>query len=123
MSFSNYTEGKVLDHVLGTTSWTMPTGVYAQLHTGAPGEDGTSNVSAETTRQAATFNAASGGSATLSNTPTWSTWSAGTETISHVTLWDASTSGNCLDWGALSASKQVQDGDDFELTGYTVSLD
>ena len=33
---SNYAEQKVLDHLLGTAAFTMPTGVYVGLHTGDP---------------------------------------------------------------------------------------
>lgn len=119
MSFSDYAENKILDHMLATASWTAPSGVYVQLHTGDPGEAGTSNASAETTRKAASFDAASGGSASLSSTLTWASWSAGAETISHISLWDAASSGNCLGSGALSASKAVADSDDFQITTAT----
>ena len=43
MSISNYAELKILDHTTGTASWTAPSGVYLKLHTGDPGEAGTSN--------------------------------------------------------------------------------
>lgn len=120
MSYSNYAENKILDHMLGTASWTAPTNVYIKLHTGDPGEDGTLNASAETTRKVATFAAASGGSAALSAAVEWATWSAGSETISHVSLWDDLTAGNCLGSGALSASKSLVNGDDLRLTTSTV---
>lgn len=122
MSLSDYAENKVVDHSLGTSAWTMPTGVYVKLHTGDPGEAGTANASAETTRVEITFGAASGGTATSSNTPTWSTWSAGSETLTHISLWDASTAGNCLYTAALTASKAVANGDDFELSSSTVTV-
>jgi hypothetical protein len=48
MSISNYAENKFLD-TLRNQSFAVTT-VYAQLHTGDPGEDGTANVASETTR-------------------------------------------------------------------------
>lgn len=120
MSYSNYAENKILDHMLGTASWTAPTNVYFKLHTGDPGEDGTANASAETTRKVATFSVASGGSAALSAAVEWASWTAGTETITHVSLWDDLTAGNCLGSGALAASKLVANGDNFRLTTSTV---
>lgn len=120
MSFSNYAENELLDHLLGTGAFTMPTATYIKLHTGDPGEDGTANASAETTRNDVNWAAASGGSASLSANSTWSGWTAGTETISHISIWDASTAGNCLASGALSVSRTVNNGDDFRLTTATV---
>jgi hypothetical protein len=38
-------------------------------------------------------------------------------------MWDASTGGNCLWTGALSASASVTAGDTFEITSLTLSLD
>ena len=122
MSFSNYLENKILDHVFRNTSYTPPTTVYIKLHTGDPGEDGTSNAATETTRKSASWSAASSGSVALSGTISW-TSVAGTETISHISAWDASTSGNCLGSGALTASKAVTAGDTLELTALTISVD
>lgn len=118
---SNYLENEVLDHILATAAFSAPSNVYVQLHTGDPGEDCTSNVATETTRQEATFSAASGGSAALASTVSW-TDVAATETYSHFSLWDASTSGNPILYGALSSSVSVTDGDNFDLTALTVSL-
>lgn len=118
-AMSDYLENELLDHALGTSAMTMPSGTYIQLHTGAPGEAGTSNVSAETTRNDVNWDAASGGTAALASASTWADWDAGSETISHVSIWDAASSGNCLFVGALSASKAVVDTDDFTLTTAT----
>lgn len=122
MSLSNYAENKLLDHVTGKASFTAPTTVYAQLHTGAPGEDCTSNVAANNTRKSIAWNAASGGSISASATLSWTSVST-TETYSHFSLWDASTSGNPLWYGALSSSAAVTAGDTFEITSLTLSLD
>lgn len=122
MSISNYAELKILDHTTGTTSWTMPSGVYIKLHTGDPGEAGTSNAATETTRKVVTFSAAASGSISSAATVEWTNVST-TETYSHWSLWDASTSGNCLWSGALSSSAAVTAGDTFQITSLTLSLD
>ena len=122
MSISNYAENKILDHVTGEAAWTMPTTVYVKLHTGDPGEDATSNAATETTRKAASWSAASSGSIATDATIEWTNVST-TETYSHWSLWDASTAGNALWTGALSASAAVTAGDTFQITSLTLSLD
>jgi len=121
-AMSDYLENELLDHALGTGSFTAPSGAYVQLHTGAPGEAGTSNVSGETDRKVSTWGAASGGVAALSSDLTWATWDQGSETISHISIWDASSAGNCLFVGALSASKAVENGDDLVLDQTTTTV-
>ena len=122
MSISNYTELKILDHTTGTASWTMPSGVYIKLHTGDPGEAGTSNAATETTRKVVTFSAAASGSISSAATVEWTNVST-TETYSHWSLWDNATTGNCLWAGALSSSAAVTAGDTFQITSLVLSLD
>jgi hypothetical protein len=122
MSISNYAELKILDHTTGKAAWTAPTTVYLKLHTGDPGEDGTANAAAETSRQSVSWDAAASGSIASDATVTWTNVST-TETYSHWSLWDASTSGNPLWSGELSASASVTAGDTFQITSLTLSLD
>ena len=122
MSISNYAELEILDHLTGTAAWTAPSGVYVKLHTGDPGEAGTSNAATETTRKVVTFSAASSGAITSSATVEWTNVST-TETYSHWSLWDASTAGNCLWTGALSSSAAVTAGDTFQITQLQLTLD
>ena len=122
MSISNYAENKILDHVTGEAAWTMPTTVYVKLHTGDPGEAATSNAATEATRKAASWSAAASGSIATDATLEWTNVST-TETYSHWSLWDASTAGNALWSGALSASAAVTAGDTFQITSLTLSLD
>jgi len=122
MSISNYAELKLLDHVTGTASFTAPSAFYLKLHTGDPGEAGTSNAATETTRQAASFGSASSGSITTSATVEWTNVST-TETYTHWSAWDASSAGNCLWYGALSASASVTAGDTFQITSLSLTLD
>jgi hypothetical protein len=122
MSISNYAELKILEHTTGKTAWTIPTDVYVKLHTGDPGEDGTSAAATEDTREEAAWATASDGSIATSATIEWTNVAA-TETYSHWSLWDASTAGNCLWTGALSSSAAVTAGDTFQITSLTLSLD
>lgn len=120
MSISNYAENKLLDTIGGVAfSVTTP---YLQLHTGDPGEDGTANAAGETTRQSASFNAASGGSMVTSANVTWTNVST-TETVTHWSAWDAASAGNCLWTGALTSSASLEAGDTFQITSLTLTLD
>ena len=95
-NLSNYAENAILD---GTA---MPATLYAQMHTGDPGEDGTSNVSTHTTRVSTTRTAASGGACTAAADVSFTNIQVtpASETITHVTLWSASSNGNC--WSSMS---------------------
>jgi hypothetical protein len=118
---TNYLENEILDHILGTGAFTMPTQVYIKLHIGDPGEDATGNPAGETTRQAADWSVASGGTAALSATVTWTSVS-NSETYSHFSAWDASTAGNPLFYGALDSGVAVTAGGTFNLTACPVTL-
>jgi hypothetical protein len=120
MSISNYAENKLLD-ALRAQSFSV-SNTYIKLHTGDPGEAGTSNAATETTRKAVTFNAAASGSLGASAMVEWTNVAA-TETYSHWSMWDNSTAGNCLWYGALSSSAAVTAGDTFQITALTLSLD
>lgn len=124
MSMSDYLENAIGNALRGGgngTSYTAPAAVYAKLHTGDPGEAGTSNAAGNTSRQAVEFGAASGGVISLSNTPSWTNVST-TETYSHISLWDNSTAGNCLGAGALTSSVAVTAGDTFTLSALTYTF-
>lgn len=122
MSISNYAELKILDHTTGRAAWTAPTTVYLKLHTDDPGEDGTSNPAAETSRQSVSWSAAASGQIGSSATVSWTNVST-TEIYSHWSLWDNASTGNCLWTGALSSSASVTAGDTFQITSITLSLD
>ena len=120
MSISNYAENALLDAVGGTAF--SVANAYLQLHTGDGGEDGTANVAGESTRQAVSFNSASGGSMSASAAVSWTNVST-SETLTHWTLWDASTAGNCIWTGAFNTSSTVAAGDTFTITTLTLTLD
>jgi hypothetical protein len=88
--------------------------IWVQLHIGTPGANGTSQPSAVTTRQQATFSAASAGAIALASSPT--AWNmTATETITDISVWTLSSAGLFL-WSApLTISKNVSSGDTLTL--------
>lgn len=94
---------------------------FVQLHTGDPGAAGTANVSVgSTTRNAATWNAASAGSMTISSLAAWT--NGGTsETITHISIWTASTAGTFKQSAALTASQAWVSTNTLTLTTLTLS--
>ena len=117
---SSYLANKLLDHATGKASFTMPSGVYAKMHTGNPGAAGTSSASAQATRLAATFASAASGSIAANNTPEFTL--TATETITHVSFWDASTGGNFLWSSQATASKAGGSGDIIRVSTNSLSL-
>ena len=113
MTISNYLEPKILDAIFNNTSLAVTT-PYVSLHTADPGETGASEASGGSyARQSASFGAASGGA--ISNDAAISFTGMPAATITHVGVWDASTAGNFLWGGALTASKTTNAGDTFTI--------
>lgn len=128
MSFSDYLEDALLDHVFTNTAYTSPTTVYVSLHTANPDEDASgAEVSTSGTgyaRQSATFSVTSG-TATTTAAIEYATATASYGTVTHVGVWDASTAGNMLAYAALTASKSITTGDVFRIPAgdLDISLD
>lgn len=95
------------------TPYDGPAAVYIQLHTAAPGAAGTTAVATNNTRKAITHAAASSGSIATNADVTWTSVPA-TETYTHFSLWDASTAGNFLGSGTVTANA-VTSGDTFVI--------
>lgn len=113
MSLSNFAENELLDALLGNGTYNS-TATHVSLHTADPGETGTSEVTGGSYgRQSAAFGAAAGG--TTSNTGTLSFTTMPAVTVTHVGIWDASTGGNFLIGGALTASRTLNGGDTFQI--------
>jgi len=114
MSFSNFLETELLDHVFTNSAYTAPSTLYLSLHTANPDEDGSgTEVSTSGTayaRQTVTFTV-SGNTATTDAAVEFPTATANFGTVSHVAVWDASTAGNMLAYAALTTSKTIETGD------------
>jgi hypothetical protein len=118
MSFSNYLETKVLDHVFGGTAYTAPGTLYLSLHTANPDEDGSgAEVSTSGTAYARQTVAFTTSGNTTSNTAAveYPTATANFGTVTHVGVYDASTAGNLLCYAALTSSKTIETGDVFRV--------
>jgi hypothetical protein len=130
-ALSSYAERKVLDHLFKNTSYTSPN-AYIGLFTTNPTDSasgsevasaysyariqidnkmgsattGTDN-STITNTSNITFAAANGGSFGL---------------VTHIGIFDNSTGGNLLAYGQLAASKQIDDGDTFQISTGNLSI-
>lgn len=102
---SSYLANKLLEATCKATAYSA-SAVYIQLHVGSPGANGTTNPATETTRKACTFATASAGVISSNADVTW-TNIAGSQTATFFTAWDASTAGNFLFSGTVTANAYV----------------
>ena len=116
MSFSDYLETKVLDHVFGGTAYTAPATLYVALFTAAPSDSGggTEVSGGAYARQTIAFTTSGD---TTSNTAAveFPTATANYGLVTHVGIYDASTAGNLMAWAALTSSKTIETGDVFRI--------
>lgn len=128
-AFSNYLEDAIIAWCFtGTTFPAALTTVYVSLHTADPAETGANEVTGGNYARIAVANAAwtkpgngiavNNADITFPSTGTV-TWSG---TVTHVGIWSASTAGNFLYGGALSASKVVASGDVFKFTANNLTI-
>jgi hypothetical protein len=128
MSFSDYLEDKVLEHVFGGTSYTAPSTLYVGLFTSTPTDStaGTEVSGGSYARQSVAF--------TVSGTsPTEAASSAAVEfptataswgTVTYAGIFDASSSGNMLAYAQLTdpadlstaLPKTISTGDVFRIS-------
>jgi hypothetical protein len=124
-ALSNYAEDELLDHMMGTGSWTSPTALWLQFHLGAPGEDGTGNVAAFTTRTDITsaFGTNATGRAIANDAQVQITGFTASETITHWSVHDANAAGNCLFIGDLTTQRDVGTGVTLTIAVGEIDLD
>lgn len=116
MSFSDYLETKVLDHVFAGTAYTAPTTLYVALFTAAPSDSGggTEVSGGGYARQTIAFTTS--GDTTSNNAAIeFPTATANYGTVTHVGVYDASSAGNLMAWAALTSSKTIETGDVFRI--------
>jgi len=133
-SFSDFTEQKLLDHLLGATSYTPPATLYFALFTSAPSDSGGgtevsggSYARVGVTNNTTNFPNASGTSPTSKangTAITFPTASANWGTVVAVGIFDASSGGNLIAWADLTANKTINNGDtgSFASSSLTFSL-
>lgn len=112
---TNYSEKYLLDLLFASN-------VYAELHTGDPGEDALDNKvstaeDASYTRKVLTIGPATQGTGKALNTTAFS-WTVGSSsgfTITHISLWDAITGGNAVFKGELLAPEVMAANDVYSI--------
>ena len=125
-ALSDHSEALLLDWLMTTGSATRPTAWYVALYTAAPSDSGggTEVSGSGYTRQSVTFDAATSPGGTTSNSGDVSFTAAGGNwgTITHIGIFDASSAGNLLWHGAMTASKVVNDGDTLQFSAGNIDL-
>jgi len=114
-NLSNYLEDKLIDHFLGTTTYTKPSAVYVALYTVAPGDAGvgTEVTGGSYARQTATFTASSGGA--TSNDANIDFTNMPAATVVAIGIHDNVSAGNLLLWGTLTTNKTTDAGDTLRI--------
>jgi hypothetical protein len=115
-AFSDYMEGKIVEHFLRNNAITPPATVYVGLFESDPGEasSGTETSYTGYARQASAWTAIDGSGQTKnSGTITFPANgnASASVTITHIVLFDAATLGNRLLYTAMSSSKTLSPGD------------
>ena len=125
-ALSDHAEALLLDWLMTNGTATRPTAWYVALFTAAPSDSGggTEVSTGGYSRQSVTFDAASSPGGTTSNSAAVTFTASGADygTVTHIGIFDASTSGNLLWHGALTASKTVADGDTLEFSAGNIDL-
>ena len=124
MSFSNYLEAAILDHIFDEASFTAPTW-YVALFVGDPGEAGaggtevSGNNYARTALGATTRTVSSVvNDASVEFPEASGSWG----TISHIALFDADSGGNFLGSVAVDSALAVGDGDTARFAAGTLEF-
>ena len=130
-SLSDYLEVELRKHIFRTGSFTKPTVLAVALFTGAPSDSGGgtevtggSYARVDVPPLDANWVGSSSTSGVTSNVNaiTFTTATADWGTITHVGIFDATSSGNLLFHGALTASKTVTNGDTFSFAANALQV-
>jgi hypothetical protein len=117
MSFTNFLETEILDHVFAGAAYTAPSTKYLALFTAiADGEAGsvTELSGSAYARQSVAFTTS--GNTTSNNAAVeFPTATGSWGTVTHVGVYDASSSGNLMAYATLSSSKAIATGDVFRV--------
>lgn len=126
-SFANYLELKLLDHIVGKTSYSIPT-VHIGLSTADPTDDASglaepsSGSYARVSTAGGDWNAAASGAIDNANEITFPEATGSWGTITHFALFDAASAGNMIAHGALASSKAISSGDTASFAAGTLDI-
>jgi hypothetical protein len=118
-SFSDYAEGKILDHVFKTGAYTPATNLYIALAKSTIADDDTGSTiptevsgGAYARKKCNTWDAASGAGATEnSQAVTYVEATANWGTVTDFAIVDHSSTGNLIAYGKLTIAKKITTGD------------
>jgi hypothetical protein len=127
MSFSDYLENAVLDHVFKGGALGQPANLYVSLHSGDPGETGINELAGGgyARKNHNTWNAAAAGIKTNNGVITFVTATGDWLNATHFGIWDDPGAGNFLGGGSITVPKVVFNGDtaQFATTVLHITLD
>ncbi len=111
MSYSDYLEDAIQDHIHGGSAFTAPSGQYMALYSVAPTDagGGTELTGNGYARQSITFGASSGGVASNTNTVTFTASGGDWSAAIAGAVFDAVSGGNMLEHNSIT-SVTVTDG-------------
>ncbi len=142
-ALSDFLENKLIDHLFRGQAYTPPATLHFALYTAAPSDSGGGTevsggsyaraaVTASLTNFAGTqssgstaASSGSGGASSNNNSITFPAPSANWGTVTHFGVFDASTGGNLLIHGVLTASKTINSGDSapvFPAAAFSLTL-
>lgn len=108
----------VLKAIYQQTNFVAPTALWAKLHIGDPGADGTANPALNTTRVnvTAAFGTLAAGATSITNDALMGPWDnvPDAEDYTHISLWDDPDAGNFQLSGEITANA-VAVGDSFDI--------
>src|SRR5262245_55424068 len=122
VAMTTFLANELLDHLLSLATYTGPATTYIALYTATPSDagggtevTGGSYARVAYTNSVANWPAASGGTKSNANLINFGSATANWGTITAVAILDASSVGNMLLYGLLTASKTVNNGDGFQF--------
>lgn len=123
-AMSNYLENALINATLRNTSYTSPAAVYVALFTSDPTDagSGTEVSGGSYARQEASFGSPSNGASTTTADIQFPQATGNWGTVSYFGIYDASSSGNLLYHGALTASKTIETGDVFKIAAGSLTV-
>jgi len=123
---SDYLEQKIINHVLRNTAYTTPgTSIYVALFTSDPTDAGTGTEVSGTSYarvQVTAWDSPASRATANTNTITFAQAGSNWGTVTHVGILDASSAGNLLFHGALTASKTVDSGVTFSIAAGALDI-
>ena len=129
MSFSDYLENSLMDHLFRKAIFTAPANLYVALFTSDPGETGASGEVtgtnyARVSTTGSDWSTSSGGQIDNDSLIEFNIATGSWGTVSHFGLWDSGSTGNFIGGGSVTSATSIGDGDTprFPAGSLTVTL-